>query len=298
VLAVAILLLLSYAADSGRAGADALLQAGRYQESALAYIALLRNAPDDPDLLEGAGRSLIGLAAPERAIPFFEREIALRPLSHDGSRWLSEAFIAAGKFEAARQLLARMVVADPADGGTWSQLGLVSYRTGYYPAALNAFDHALTAGKGLETASTRNRVEVLRAISLVETGATADAASVVPGLLARPENTANLDLLLIYVRLLYETGSHAEALRQSDRALAVAPGNAAVHFWRARLFQENDEIARAVSEAERSRDLAPSSPAPRSLLVRLYRKSGRDEDAGREAGWLREHESADGRAQP
>jgi tetratricopeptide (TPR) repeat protein len=120
----------------------------------------------------------------------------------------------------------------------------------------------------------------------------------VPDLLERPQNAANLDLLLADVRLLYETGKYAEALRQSDRALAAAPENAAVHFWRARLFQQNDEIARALAEAERARESDPASPAPRSLLVRLYRKSGREEDAAREAAWLREHESAGGQVKP
>src|ERR1017187_4511111 len=291
-LATAILFFL--AADPSRGAADALYQAGRYKEAALAYIELLRKAPDDTDLLDGAGRCLVGLGAPDRAIPFFERELALRPPHLAAARSLSEALLETGRFEEAHKLLTRIIASDPSDISSWARLGTLLYRNGYYPAALAAFNHTLAPGSGLEAGAVRNGIEVLRAISLVETGSLDEAALALPALLARPDNSTNLDLLLSYVRLLYESGHYDEALKQSDRALGAGPANAAVHFWRARLFQQNDEIARAVAEAERSRELAPSSPAPRGLLVRLYQKAGRAEDASREASWLREHESAHG----
>lgn len=283
---------------ASRADADALLLAGRYRDAALAYLSLLRISPDDPDLLDGAGRSMMGLAAPERAIPYFERETVLQPLRWEASQWLSEAYMAAGRFQDAQQLLTRMTTDDPSDGRLWSQLGILFYRTGYYAAAVEALDRALAVDKGLDAPAERNRGEVFRAIALVESGASAEAAKVVPALLARPENGGRLDLLLIDVRLLYETGDYAAAMRQSDRALAAAPQNAAVHFWRALLFQQSGETARAISEAEHARDLDAASPAPRGLLVRLYRRTGREDDAAREAAWLRMHESAGGPGRP
>jgi predicted Zn-dependent protease len=280
------------AADPSRAAVDALYQAGRYKEAALGYIELLHKAPDDTDLLDAAGRCLVGLGAPDRAIPFFEREMALQPQSLAAARSLSEALLETGQFEEAHKLLTRIVASDPSDTSSWARLGTLLYRNGYYQAALAAFDHTLSSRSGLEAGAARNGIEALRAISLVQTGSLGEAAKVLPALLARPENSANLDLLLSYVRLLYETGRNDEALKQSDRALGAGPASAAVHFWRARLFQQSNDITRAVAEAERSRELAPSSPAPRGLLVRLYQKAGRTEDASREAAWLREHESA------
>lgn len=289
-LASVILFLL--ATDPGRAAVEALYQAGRYKEAALGYIELLRKAPDDADLLDAVGRCLVGLAAPDRAIPFFERELALRPQNLAAARSLSEALLEAGRFEEAHKLLTRIIASAPSDTVSWARLGTLLYQNGYYPAAMAAFNHTLASESGLEAEAARNGIEVLRAISLVQTGALEEAGQVLPSLLARPENSTNLDLLLSHVRLLYETGRYDEALKQSDRALGAGPANAAVHLWRARLFQQTNEITRAVAEAERSRQLAPSSPAPRGLLVRLYQKAGRTEDAAREAGWLREHESA------
>ena len=60
------------------------------------------------------------------------------------------------------------------------------------------------------------------------------------------------------------------------------------------IFQQQAQLPQAVKEAEAARGLAPDSPAPRSLLVRLYQKVGRTEDASREADWLRLHESKAG----
>ena len=287
-LAFAVMVLI--AANPDRAAADALFSAGRYPEAALGYIALLRQAPTDPDLLDAAGRSLLALGAPQRAIPFFEREVALRPQQLEALRSLSEALLGAGRFDEAHRLLERLTAANSLDTVSWARLGTLLYRNGYYPGAIDAFDRALHAKAAFP--GNTNAIEVLRAIALVETGSTAEAGAVLPGLLARPENTANLDLLLSSVRLLYETGRYQEALRQSDRALAAGPANAAVHLWRARLFHEEDRLPEAVVEAERARELAPSSPAPRSLLVRLYEHAGRGDDAEREAAWLRNNQAA------
>ena len=135
---------------AGRADADALLRAGRYRDAALAYISLLHNSPDDPDLLDGAGKSMMGLAAPQRAIPYFERETALQPLRWDAARRLSEAYRAAGRFQDAQQLLTRMTASDPSDGRLWAELGILSYKKGYYAAAVASLDRALAAGKGLD----------------------------------------------------------------------------------------------------------------------------------------------------
>ena len=277
-------------------GAAALLESAHYREAASEYVALLHLSPDDPEFLEGAGRSLLGLGFPERAIPIFKRELAVAPLRKEASYWLAEALMAAGEFDQCHQLLTNVTRQNPSDGNSWFQLGILSLKNGYYPSAREAFDNALQVEKKVGvTPSLRNRIEVLRAIAMVEAGATAEAATVIPELLARPENARDLDLALINVRLLYETANYGDAFRESSRALQIAPKNAAVHFWRACLLQQSGDLANGILEAERSRDLNPLSSAPRAILVRLYRKSGMEKEAQREAAWLREHEALAGR---
>jgi hypothetical protein len=62
-----------------------------------------------------------------------------------------------------------------------------------------------------------------------------------------------------------------------------------LRYWRARLLAETGKAEEAVLEAEKAMKLAPEMPNPRHLLVRLYRKLGREADAAAQAAWLRQH---------
>ncbi|SRR5579872_1441604 len=289
------LALLFLAGSVGRGEADHLYALGHYEEAANAYLELLRTNPNDVTLLEATGNSLLSLGRPRQAIPFYQRALRFAPSDLELARRLAAAFVEINEFGQAHSLLTRLTQADPADALSWYRLGLLMYQNGYYPAAIDGLDHAITLGfMGAEAAQYRNRAQGVRAIALVEAGRRDEAVRELPTLLARRENANDLDLRLSYVRLLYEAGSYGEAIKQADIALATGPENAAVHFWRARILLQEEKIPEALVEAERARGLSPDSPAPRNLLVRLYRSLGRTEDGAREAEWLRVHEAKTG----
>jgi protein O-GlcNAc transferase len=279
------------AASDTHADADALFQAGRYQEAAQSYAALLRRTPGDAGLLDALGQTLRKMRQPRAAIPFFQREVALDPANRVAARSLAAAFQDANSVEDARRLLVQLTSTDPEDAESWYLLGLLMYQNGYYSAAIEDLDQALARGRGGGISQYRDRAESIRAISLLEAGRSGEAREALPRLLEKPGSAADLDLLLAYARVLYEDGRYADAMKQTDLAMAANPANASAHFWRARISRQQGLIAQAIGEAERSRDLAPDSPAPRSLLVRLYQKSGRAAEAAREADWLRLHEA-------
>jgi tetratricopeptide (TPR) repeat protein len=274
-----------------RAEADALFQAGRYQQAAESYLALLRESPRDPGLLEAMGQTLRQMGQPQAAIPFFQHEVELSPMSRSGLHSLAAALQEANVLEEGQRLLNQLTAADPNDAESWYRLGLLSYQNGYYTAAIEDLDRFLKLNPDDGTRQYRNRAEIVRAISLVEAGRLGEARAAIPALLALPGNAANLDLLLGYARLLYEDGHYAEAMKQADLAAAAGPTNASAHFWRARILQQQGQVPQATAEAERARELSPDSPAPRSLLVRLYQKSGRTAEAEKEAAWLRLRET-------
>jgi tetratricopeptide (TPR) repeat protein len=284
----ALLALLLMAAGGTRADADAALQAGRYQEAGEIYLALLRQTPRDTGLLDAMGQTLRRAGQFRQAAAFFQQEMKLDPANRAAARALAATFQEGGALDPARDLLTQLTTADPKDGESWYLLGLVSYRSGYYPAAIEQLDRALRL---TIDPTARVSAENARAISLVETGRTKEAADALPRLLSQPANGSNIDLLLAYARLLYEDGLYEDALKQADRAAGANPSNASAHFWRARILQREDKALEALSAAERARDLSPESPAPRNLLVRLYRAEGREADAEREAEWLRVHEA-------
>ena len=279
------------ATEPGRAEADALFNAGRYQQAAKSYLTLLSKSEGDAALLDSLGQSLLETGQPRAAISFFQREVALNPNDRNALRFLATALQEANLTDDAERLLTQLTVSDPADAESWYLLAQVRYRNGYYSAAIDDFDRALSVGLDGGRRHYKARAEITRAISLLEAGRAAEAEKALPQLLLRPENAVNLDLLLAYARLLYEEGNYGEAMREAEIATAANPMNASAWFWRARILQAQGQIPGAVADAERSRDLAPDSPAPRSLLIRLYQKTGRTADAAREAIWLREREA-------
>ena len=287
------LLLLLAAAGGGKSDADALLAAGRYAEAASSYVELLKQAPNDPLLLIGAGESFLGGGKPKQAILLFERAARLAPGDRAPLRPLAAALQEANHFDQAYPLLERLTGADPADAQSWFRLGLLMYQNGYYGAAIQDLDRALALGlpAGGPPPADRDRAEIARAVSLSQAGQAPEAAAAIRTLLASPRNSANLDLRLSLVQIEFEAQDYTPALADSEKALALDASNAMAHFWRARILQQQGQLAAAAAEAERARDLAPENPGPRSLLIRLYQKLGRPADATREADWQRRHET-------
>ena len=286
-------LLLLAAALGSKADADALLAAGRFPEAARMYLELLDKSPRDLELMEGAGDCFLHGGRPRDAVLLFERALALAPADSKARLSLAAALVDLNAFERAYPLLGQVTAATPQDPVGWYLLGLLMYRNGYYAVSIEHLDRALAngSGRGGLAPEERRRAEVARAVALAQEGRAAEAEPALRRLLGEPANASNLDLRLSLVRLEYEAGHYDAALAESGRALAVDASNSAVHFWRARIFQQRGEFARAVDEAERSRDLAPDSPAPRNLLVRLYIKMDRRADSDREAAWLRQREA-------
>jgi tetratricopeptide (TPR) repeat protein len=275
-----------------QADADALFSQGRYPQAAAIYSSLLKASPSDPRLLLALGQTLRAMQQPRQAIPYLLRETQSAPNDHVGARALAAAMQEANEFsEGSTRFLTTLAQSDSGSGEIWYRLGLLFYQNGYYGPALENLDRSLAS----MTVSDRNSAETVRAICLMQTGRPQDAAKAIAPLLARPANVKNLDLLLASARLHYEAGEYEDAIQLTNRAIAADNRNASAHFWRARILQQEakhpDELKEAAAEAERARDLSPASPAPRNLLVRIYQKLDRPEDAAREADWIRQHQT-------
>ena len=95
------------------------------------------------------------------------------------------------------------------------------------------------------------------------------------------------DVALTWVQILYEHGRIEAAMPFADKVVAQQSRNPIAALWKARLLAGSGHTDEAIREAERSVSLAPGLPFARTLLLELYRKTGRDRDAGREIEWLR-----------
>ncbi|MGB6946989.1 MAG: tetratricopeptide repeat protein [Bryobacteraceae bacterium] len=279
---VASLVFFLFLMQAGNADALRMYGEGRYAEAALAYRDLTRSNPASADAWAGLGKSLLKLHNPA-AIPILGRALQLKPGDPDIGRTLAQGYLEGGNMAGAVALLESITEKNPKDPEALFLLGEAMYRGGFYQRAAQLLGQALALRPGIPGA------DAMYAVSLAKEGRTAEAEVACLRLLAKPPADWDLDVSLTYVEILDDTGRPGEAMVYADKVLQQLPQNPIAHFWKARLLLQSGHIEDAAKEAEQSVTFAPGLPLARNLLVQIYRREGRTEDAERQADWLREY---------
>lgn len=280
---------------SDRAEADRLFRAREFERAARIYFDLLRSKPDDDGLMAATSQAMVEAGHSRQALPLLARCAASRPEDTVRQRYLARALIETNQMLAAEEVLSKLTARDPKDGLAWFYLGALRYQNGYYPAALEYFDRALSlpdAGAG----GTRNLAKIYRASSLAQVGRLEESETLVNQLLSDPAMRGHIELRLTRAQILYETGRHAAALEESARAAQSMDGNPMAHAWMAKSLIRLGRLKEAEEAARRAAARGPALSLPHSLLLEIYRRTSRTAEAANEAAWLREFENR--KAQP
>lgn len=267
-------------AQAGQEDAVRLYQAGNFAGAAVAYQETLKAHPESADDWAGLGRTLQRLGRSRDAVLCLRKALQLKPGDTAIESTLARTYLEVGDIGEAIALLEPLTNKEPGNSEFRRLLGEVMYRGGYYAHAMQLL--APAAGDPVD-----RRLAGMYAVSLAKTGRTEEAAAACKRLLDPPVSPLDLDVVLTYVELLDDAGRPADALAYADRALKDQPSNPAAHLWKARLLWHSGQTAEAAREAEMSVSLAPTLPFARSLLLQIDRKLGRSEDAQRQADWLR-----------
>jgi tetratricopeptide (TPR) repeat protein len=265
--------------------ADLLYRQAKFTEAAYSYRSLLGKCPPSADLLSGLGRSFLALGRPYEAVPYLVKAAELKPGSTELRRTLAHAFIDAGRVQEADAILQALCNSDPKDTEASYLEGMLMYRNGYYQRALEFLE------KSLALRGDNVPAQQMLAVALVRVGRTAEGQVACKRLLDSPSAAPDLDVTITYAESFYEDGRTREALVYADRAVQHWPRNSIAWFWRARLLLDLGRNEDALKDAQQSVLLAPQLPFGHTVLLLIYRKLGRTEDAGREAEWLRQNNS-------
>jgi tetratricopeptide (TPR) repeat protein len=276
------LVLLVLLMQAGSAEAVRLYREARYAEAAASYRELTRGDPASADAWAGLGKSLQQLRKPE-AIPSLRRALQLKPGDPDLERTLAHSYMDIGNMAEAVALLEPLTEKNPKDPEALYLLGEAMYRGGFYQRAVQLLGQYLAIRPNIPKA------ETMYAVSLAKVGRTAEAEVACRRILEKPPEGWDLDVALTYVELLDEAGRLREALPYVDKVLHELPQDPIAHFWKARLLLQSGRLADAAKEAEQSVTLAPGLPFGRNLLMQIYRRQSRMEEAQRQADWLREY---------
>ena len=274
-----ILLFAMLAADTS--SADQLLRAGRLGEAAAAYRQILATEPDSLAALHGAGISLALLQQWQAALPFLDRAYRLKPRWGDNEIALAQALAETGRMQAATGLLQTLTQEEPSNINALRFLSELLYRQSFFQNALIQLDK-------LRALNWQDRQsQIFRAVSLAGVGQTAEAEKECKRLMDAQPDKLNADVVLTYVKLLYDDGRYALALPWAEKFAAQQPKSPLPPMWKARLLLHMGNLEQAAHEGELSIALAPDFPDAHSVLFEIYRKAGRADDAAAQAQWMR-----------
>jgi len=273
-------LLLPAAADDV---ADQLYREGRFPEAASAYQSLVRADPGSAEAWAGLGKSVLEMHNSEEAIPYLSRSLQLNPEQDDTKLALARALLEAGNTGAAVGLLEPLYELHPGDARVLRLLSEGLYRGGFYQKTLQLADELIAIHA--DDPATRN----FRAVSLAKVGQSSQAEVACKGLMEQHPESLDLDVTLTYVEILYEEGRIDGAMPYALKLVEQQPKHPIARYWKARLLFGVGRLEEAAREAELSVSLAPDIPFARNLLLEIYRKMGRAQDAQLQADWLREY---------
>jgi tetratricopeptide (TPR) repeat protein len=100
--------------------------------------------------------------------------------------------------------------------------------------------------------------------------------------LDRERNTADLDTLVAFARLLFSLGQYEKCLPLVEQARTLDPKSRDAHYERGRLYLQAGDFQRAVQEGERALELQSPGTTDRQihfLLARAYARFGNEQRA-------------------
>ncbi|MBM3728890.1 MAG: tetratricopeptide repeat protein [Acidobacteria bacterium] len=193
--------------------------------------------------------------------------------------------IDAGRLGDARALLDHLRKSRPGDPEVLLTALVVDYRLGSFAAVVSCVDRSTALGANLEA-------RILRAAALDALGRDEEADAELERLLKTPGAAARPALHLGRGQLLLQRGLNQQALAEFEEARRLAPQWAEAMMWQGVALMKLGRTNSAVDAAEAAERAAPEMASVHSLLLKLYRLTGQEESAARQAAWLRRNAGA------
>ncbi|QYK58299.1 MAG: tetratricopeptide repeat protein [Fimbriimonadaceae bacterium] len=246
-------------------------RAGRINEAAVAYLAILERDPDHFDALQLFGALALQLGRLDQAASLIERAIAVRPDFTDVYGNLATAYFGLDRQDEALKLWARALEAKPDNVNDLFNLANALGRTQRPAEAVVLYRRALELEPDWPEALTN------MASALIEINAYAEAEQAARQALTldpvSPKAALNLGVALQCL------GRLGEARAAFEGALHLDPEYANAHNNLAAILREVGESGAAVDHAKRARQTMPESPEPHNALGNAQLNFGEAEDA-------------------
>lgn len=254
-----------------------LLDSGKIAEAEASLRSYVANNPENAD-----GHFLLGYAlfreqkAKESLDEFTAGAKSRRPRA-DELKVVAADYVMLGDYSDADKWFSQVLSETPNDPETWYLLGRTKYNENEFPAAIDAFEHALKLRAkyieaenniGLAWKELNQREKALAAFQNAidwQGDAPSDAQP-----------------FLNMGSLLADRNENEQAISILNRALTLAPKNPSVHEQLGKVYLAMNKLADAQSEMEEAVALSPDTSSLHYKLGQILRKEGKADRAQQE----------------
>ena len=241
------------------------------QDAVVCLATAVEVEPDNAAMRFNLANALVALGHFDRALPHFERTVALAPKFVPGLRGLAQALLRTGRADIALSSLLQAVRLAPADPHLHNDVGIVLEKLGRADEALRYFERATQLEPSYLEA---HRNTAVTAMSLQRYGEA----------LRSIERAISLDATLHSLHsarghALLALGRFAEAAASYDRAVALHSYDPVTFRNRGAALMELGRGGEALVNIDRALQLAPGEPLAHGLRGKLLLRGGRPLDA-------------------
>ena len=274
---VAGLCLASLAQSDPLSQARSLLDAGKISESQSVLQKFLAANPGSPDAHFLLGYALFREQKAKESLAEFTAGAKFRRPRADELKIVAADYVMLRDYSDADKWFSQVVAETPNDSDAWYLLGRTKYNESEFPAAIQAFEHALTLRPKYVEAENNIGLAWKELNDSEKARAAFQTAIDWQGnspLDAQP--FLNLGILFA------ESSNFDQAVPLLKKAIALAPKNPTVHEELGTAYQSMNDLAEAQFELQQAVQLAPDTSSLHYKLGQILRRQGKNDQAQRE----------------
>lgn len=225
----------------------------------------------------------VGLAMDPAALPATISKLSAAHAKSPNDLWvidsLAQAYNRMGLRDMAIHLLTNSLASNPRDAASWYQLAKIQYDKKSFDDARQSLHNYLKLRPGDPQGLTALGLTLSQSFRFEE------ATRILSPLLENP-STRTPSALNAWAELLSAEGKNSDALRFVEESDRLHPNCKVTLYFKANILFAMGRIQESRDAAERAVQLDPDYGPARLLLVKVYTKEGKPEEAQQQESWL------------
>ena len=248
--------------------AVSLMEDGNFSLAEQQLAEILKEEPNDPNLLRLSGVSSIEQGNPQAALIPLNRVIKIAPDFAKAYEDIATAYFLMGDLEQSEKYLKKSLELDPKVFTTWKSLGDILFDQGKKEEANKAYKEALKTDSRYE--------EMTKAMALISKGQSVEAESIYRGILAK--DPKNVDALRLLALLASRNGAIDQAIDMLLKCTELAPDYAMAWDNLGKMYRQKEDYIKSIKCLQKATELRPEWPQGWAGLGTVYTRASLHEE--------------------